>query len=238
MTDELRRKDTGPIEAKREPPVVARLVVEIRSDGSHTIARGAAEDMSTGERVSIEAEGATRLEQAANQVFLHDGDGVGPALRFQGVAVVAGQFGAWTPVAAEQTADGYRVAWKLGAAGQFIVSDLVWIFVAQSASYASGAVSWIFAEQAGYRAFGRYVLHFSRVTRYETRLLNDRTMREQVEPFLAEMREMFNSPRAMGNLEKLVISDPNAKEHLAMLRERFKQMAAMRAEAASKAQAG
>jgi hypothetical protein len=60
----------------------------------------------------------------------------------------------------------------------------------------------------------------------------------KVEPFLAEMREMFNSPRAMGNLEKLVMSDPNAKEHLAMLRERFKQMAAMRAEAASKAQAG
>src|SRR5262245_42514265 len=70
------------------------------------------------------------------------------------------------------------------AAGQFIVSDLVWIFVAQSASYASGAVSWIFAEQAGYRAFGRYVLHFARVNRHETRLLNDRTMREQVEPFL------------------------------------------------------
>jgi hypothetical protein len=60
----------------------------------------------------------------------------------------------------------------------------------------------------------------------------------KVEPFLAEMREMFNSPRAMGNLEKLVMSDPNAKENLAMLRERFKQMAAMRAEAASKAQAG
>ena len=61
VTDDLRRKDTGPLEAKREPPVVARLVVEIRSDGSRTIARGAAEDMSTGERVSIHAEGATPL---------------------------------------------------------------------------------------------------------------------------------------------------------------------------------
>src|SRR5690349_12579849 len=59
VTDDLRRKDTGPLEAKKEPPVVARLVVEIRSDGSHTIARGAAEDVSTGERVSIQAEGAT-----------------------------------------------------------------------------------------------------------------------------------------------------------------------------------
>ena len=61
VPDDLRRKETGPLEAKREPPVVARLVVEIRSDGSHTIARGAAEDMSTGERVSIQAEGATPL---------------------------------------------------------------------------------------------------------------------------------------------------------------------------------
>ena len=61
VTDDLRRKDTGPLEAKREPPVVAHLVVEIRSDGSRTIARGAAEDMSTGERVSIQAEGATPL---------------------------------------------------------------------------------------------------------------------------------------------------------------------------------
>ncbi len=62
MPDELRRP-TGPgaVEAKREPPVVARLVVEIRSDGSHTIARGAAEDAQTGERVTVQAEGATPL---------------------------------------------------------------------------------------------------------------------------------------------------------------------------------
>jgi len=32
------------LEKKPELPVVARLVVEIRSDGRHTIARGAAED--------------------------------------------------------------------------------------------------------------------------------------------------------------------------------------------------
>jgi len=70
------------------------------------------------------------------------------------------------------------------ASGNFIVGDLVWMFAAQTASYVFGAVSWVFAEQAGYRAFGRYVLHFARVNRYDTRLLNDKTMREQVEPFL------------------------------------------------------
>jgi ABC-type multidrug transport system fused ATPase/permease subunit len=70
------------------------------------------------------------------------------------------------------------------ASGYFIVTDLVWIFCAQVASYMSGALSWVFAEQAGYGAFGRYVLQFARLNRYDTRLLNDKAMREQVEPFL------------------------------------------------------
>jgi hypothetical protein len=51
------------LEKKPELPVVARLVVEIRSDGRHTIARGAAEDAS-GERVQVHAEGSTPLQLA------------------------------------------------------------------------------------------------------------------------------------------------------------------------------
>ncbi len=42
-----------------EPPVVARMIVEIRSDGTRTIARGALEDSASGERVAIEARGST-----------------------------------------------------------------------------------------------------------------------------------------------------------------------------------
>lgn len=45
--------------AEPEPPVVARLVVEIRSDGSRTIARGAIEDVTTGQRTALEARGST-----------------------------------------------------------------------------------------------------------------------------------------------------------------------------------
>jgi hypothetical protein len=51
------------LEKKPELPVVARLVVEIRSDGRHTIARGMAQD-ATGERVQVEAEGSTPLQLA------------------------------------------------------------------------------------------------------------------------------------------------------------------------------
>ncbi len=47
-----------------EPPVVARLMVEIRSDGSHTIARGAMEDLLGGEKVAIEVHGSTPLALA------------------------------------------------------------------------------------------------------------------------------------------------------------------------------
>jgi hypothetical protein len=44
--------------------VVARLVVEIRSDGSRTIARGAIDEMTTGQRVAIEARGDTPMQLA------------------------------------------------------------------------------------------------------------------------------------------------------------------------------
>jgi hypothetical protein len=53
-----------PAELVGEPPVVARLVVEIRSDGSRTIARGAMEDVATGQRTSVEARGDSPIQLA------------------------------------------------------------------------------------------------------------------------------------------------------------------------------
>lgn len=47
-----------------EPPVVARLMIEIRSDGTRTVARGALQDEITGEQVAIEAKGSSPLELA------------------------------------------------------------------------------------------------------------------------------------------------------------------------------
>lgn len=49
---------------QEEPPVVARLVVEIRSDGSRTIARGAIEDTTSGQRTQLEAVGSSPLQLA------------------------------------------------------------------------------------------------------------------------------------------------------------------------------
>ena len=53
------RKDETLAESGPEPPVVARLAIEIRSDGSRTIARGALEDLERGESVAVKAEGTT-----------------------------------------------------------------------------------------------------------------------------------------------------------------------------------
>jgi hypothetical protein len=61
-------RDTGPIErvgpeeGDEELPVVARMVVEIRSDGSRTIARGAVEDRLGGQSVGVEARADSPLE--------------------------------------------------------------------------------------------------------------------------------------------------------------------------------
>lgn len=58
-----RRTDT-PLAEDEDLPVVARMVVEIRSDGSRTIARGAAEDPTTGEKVALRVDGTTPLQLA------------------------------------------------------------------------------------------------------------------------------------------------------------------------------
>ena len=59
-----------------------------------------------------------------------------------------------------------------------------WIVVVQTVAYLAGAVSWIFAERAGFGAYSRYMLYFARQNRFQTALLGDTAAREQTEPFL------------------------------------------------------
>ena len=69
----------------------------------------------------IESFGSTSLVEVGNNFFLDNSAGSGPELKYGGAAVVAGQFGAWTPIGAEQTASGYEVAWKITGADQYTV---------------------------------------------------------------------------------------------------------------------
>lgn len=61
---ELVKEQPIEIETSNEPPVVARLIVEIRSDGTRTIARGAVEDVQNGQRTTLEARGDSPLALA------------------------------------------------------------------------------------------------------------------------------------------------------------------------------
>jgi hypothetical protein len=65
-TTAVRAVDKDPLADVPDLPVVARLIVEIRSDGSRTLARGALEDVVTGERVSLEASGGSPAQLAAS----------------------------------------------------------------------------------------------------------------------------------------------------------------------------
>ena len=69
--------------------------------------------------------------------------GSGPELKYAGAAVVAGQFGAWTPIGAEQTATGYEVAWKVTGADQYTVwnTDSSGNYVSNAFGAVSGASS-------------------------------------------------------------------------------------------------
>lgn len=64
------------------------------------------------------------------------------------------------------------------------LGSFVWIVATQTLSYLAGAVSWIYAERAGFGAFGHYMLHFSRQNRFQTSLLTEAEAREKTEPFL------------------------------------------------------
>jgi serralysin len=72
--------------------------------------------------VVIEAFGSTGLVQVGNNYFLNSiSSESGPALHCYGSLVVVGQFGAWTPIGAEQTSGGYQVVLRNGAADSYIV---------------------------------------------------------------------------------------------------------------------
>ena len=70
----------------------------------------------------IEAFGSTDLVEVGNNFYLDsNSSGSGPELKYVGAPVVAGQFGAWTPIGVEQTATGYEVAWKAAGTDQYTV---------------------------------------------------------------------------------------------------------------------
>jgi hypothetical protein len=69
----------------------------------------------------IESSRTTNLLAAGNTYLIQPNGKGAVQLSLNGAPVTAGQFSGWTPIAAEQTATGYEVAWWVPAADQYWV---------------------------------------------------------------------------------------------------------------------
>ena len=93
----------------------------------------------------VDGFGSTSLVEGGSNYFLHPAGGSAVELSYAGAPVVAGQFdqfgGPWVPIAAEQTASGYEVAWKVPGADQYTVwnTDNSGNYVSSVFDVASGA---------------------------------------------------------------------------------------------------
>ena len=92
---------------------------------------------------TIETSGSTSLLIVGNNYLL--GGLSGPQVKLSAAPVVAGQFGAWTPIGAEQMASsGYEIVWKFGSADQYVVwntdSSGNWLWQSPVVSAASPTV--------------------------------------------------------------------------------------------------
>ena len=59
--------------------------------------------------------------QVGTQFYIYNSAGSGVALSYAGTSVTVGEFAAWTPIAATQTASGYDIAWQNASTGQYTV---------------------------------------------------------------------------------------------------------------------
>ncbi|HLG83175.1 MAG TPA: NF038122 family metalloprotease [Bradyrhizobium sp.] len=73
-------------------------------------------------RLVVETAGVTSLVELGNDYYLNPvAGGTGPELKYNGPAVVPGQFAGWALIGAEATSSGYEVAWKDAADGLYTV---------------------------------------------------------------------------------------------------------------------
>ena len=103
---------------------------------------------------TINTNGVTSLVQVGNNYELEAvGTGTGPLIELNGSAVTAGQFPAgWTPVGAEQTANGYEVAWSIPGANEFVVwnTDSNGDYTSAATGVLSGASPELEAKEAAF----------------------------------------------------------------------------------------
>jgi cytochrome c2/S-formylglutathione hydrolase FrmB len=108
--------------------------------------------MSSNGLTIIESSGTTSLLTDGTYYYLQIGDGPAVALTYNGAPVTVGEFGAWTPIAAQQTATGYEVALEEVGANQYGVwdTDSSGNYVSASLSNVSGTSIALESIEAGF----------------------------------------------------------------------------------------
>lgn len=103
---------------------------------------------------AIETRGSTSLFQSGGGYRLNDvGSGSGPQLKYQGSAVSVGQFSPFVAIAAEKTATGYDVAWKMPGQDQYTVwsTDSSGNYIANIVGVVTGASTALMAVEATFQ---------------------------------------------------------------------------------------
>lgn len=103
---------------------------------------------------AIETRGSTSLFQSGGGYRLNDvGSGSGPQLKYQGSAVSVGQFSPFVAIAAEKTATGYDVAWKMPGQDQYTVwsTDSSGNYIANIVGVVTGASTALMAMEATFQ---------------------------------------------------------------------------------------
>jgi serralysin len=104
---------------------------DLNGDGTIGAPNGGTGGTTGGSLTLIESSGTTSLLTDGTHYFLQPNGGAAVELSYGGSPVAAGEFGAWTPIAAQQTATGYEVAleeigadlygvWDTDASGNFV----------------------------------------------------------------------------------------------------------------------
>jgi hypothetical protein len=84
---------------------------------------------------TIESSGTTNLLTDGTYYYLQIGDEPLVELSYNGAPVTVGEYGGWSPIAAQETSTGYEVAWKVTGSDQYGVWD-----TDSSGNYASAPI--------------------------------------------------------------------------------------------------
>jgi serralysin len=77
--------------------------------------------------VVIHTDGSTSLVEIGNDYYLENtGTGAGPEMKYLAAPITVGEWGAWEPIGAVQTATGYMAAWELPGANSAANQYTVW----------------------------------------------------------------------------------------------------------------